>query len=285
MGSAGKTDDTNRGPAGHRCVLTLRTSIIEPYPPVTFRLSLDKFAPRIIAILVMLAICTCLLHAILKDFIVGALTDDRVGIAFDAPDFAFITAPLTDDRIGINPDVLATASSYLPNSPRLHLRLAEFHAPYGNDNLKTAEFHAHRAAHLSPKDYRPLLALAAVYEYKEDLPAAEGALRAALRLAPGNLEAHWRLGTVLLQRRQLESLGELRIAAAGNPAYLQAALDLVWYASGENPATLNALVPKAQLELVRFLFQKSRVPESAAVFRQIPRDELLADRESSSILE
>ena len=232
----------------------------------------------------MLAICACLLLAITKNFIVGALTDDRVGITFDAPAFAFITAPLTDDRIGINPDVLATASSYLPNSPSLHLRLAEFHAPYGNENLKTAEFHARRAAHLSPNDYRPLLALAAVHEYKEDLPAAEEALRAALRLAPGNLEAHWRLGTVLLQRRQLESLGELRIAAAGNPAYLQAALDMVWSASGGNPATLNALVPKAHLELARFLFQKSRVPESAAIFRQIPRDELLADTESSRYL-
>ena len=176
---------------------------------------------------------------------------------------------------------LATASSYLPNSPRLHLRLAEFHAPYGNDDLKTAEFHAYRAAHLSPNDDRPLLALAAVYEYKEDLPAAEGARAPHSVWPPATSKpiGGWELSFFSVANWNPSASCEL---PPGTRHICKPRSTWFGAPSGENPATLNALVPKAQLELVRFLFEKSRVPESAAVFRQIERDEVLADRESSS---
>src|SRR5262245_8401166 len=113
-------------------------------------------------VLALLVLSAGMLCALATDFIIGALSDERVTIAFEAAPAAFLTAPLTDNRLGINPDVLTAATTYLPNSSRLHLRLAQFEAPYGREDWKSAEFHARRAVQLSPHDYKPLVALASV---------------------------------------------------------------------------------------------------------------------------
>ncbi len=229
-----------------------------------------------------IALCVWLLYVALCDFLVGALADEHVRMTADATPAAFITAPFADERVGVNPEVLAAAARYFPNSPRLHMRLAEIRRYRTEDDLRTAEFHAMRAIRLSPHDYRPRLILASILEFKGDLDAAEESAREALKLAPSDAGSHWQLASLRLSRGNLPgSLAEFRAAGAG-----EAALKLVWSES-ENVDDLRAITPdnpKDQLRLARFLLDQSRPLESAAIFRQIDRVVLLGDRESSQYL-
>jgi hypothetical protein len=155
--------------------------------------------------------------------------------------------------------------------------------------LRSAEFHARQTIRLSPHDYRPHLVLASIEESREDLEAAKGSLQQALRLAPGNLEAHWQLGVLLWRNEKLaESLEEFRAAASGHTQYFKAALELVWGASEGDVDAVEAITPhKAadRLALANFLLQQSRAFESAAVFRQIGHDGSVSDRESGRYLD
>ncbi len=234
-----------------------------------------------------LGLCGWLLYVTACDFLVGALTDERIIVSVHAPPASFITAPFTDDRVGINPDVLTAAVRHFPNSPRLLMSLGQFERDGAEDEWRGAEFHAKRAINLSPHDYRPHLLLSVIQQSEGNLKAAEESARAALRLAPGNLEAHWRLGGLVLKRGNLAgSLEEFHAAASGHSAYLQPALSLVWSESG-NVDAVRAVTPdkpKDKLALARFLLEQSRPSESAAVFREIDRDALLADREAARYL-
>ena len=249
-------------------------------------LRLDDPAARVTSIGAVIGLCASLLYAILCDFLVGALTDERIRMTVDAPPASFITAPFMDERVGINPDVLAAVARHLPNSPRLHLNLGQYER-YEED-WSAAEFHAKRAIDLSPYDYRPHLLLSTIQENRDHLQAAEESVRAALKLAPGNLEAHWQLGALLLRKGNLAgSLEEFHAAASGHTAYLQPALKVVWSGSAENVDAVRAVTPdnpKDKLGLARFLLEQSRPSESAAVFRQIDHDPLLGDQETSHYL-
>src|SRR5207247_3711951 len=109
-----------------------------------------------------------------------------------------------------------------------------------------------------------------------------------LKLAPGNLEAHWQLGALLLRKGNLAgSLEEFHAAASGHIAYLQPALNLVWSESGKYVDAVRAVTPdnaKDKLTLARFLLEQSRPSESAAIFREIDRDAVLADRDAAQYL-
>ena len=250
-------------------------------------LRLDDPAARATTIGVVVCVCGWLLYLILSDFVVGALTDERIRMAAAVPAAAFITAPFTDDRIGVNPDALTTAASFFPDSPRLHMRLAEFRKGDGS-TWRAAEFHAMQATRLSPHDYRPWLLLGSIQEYKGDLQSAEESVRSALQLAPNDLGTHWQLGTLLLTRGNLAgSLQEYRVASLGDPAYFEAALKMVWSGSGGKVDAVRAITPnnpRATLGLARFLLEQSRPLESAAVFREIDRDALLGNPETSHYL-
>src|SRR5437867_2220085 len=97
-------------------------------------LPLNHPAARVTTIGAIFCICACLLYAVLCEFIVAALADERIPVTLDAAPASFITAPFTDDRIGVNPDVLARALRYFPKSSRLSMRLAEFDRFLGNDD-------------------------------------------------------------------------------------------------------------------------------------------------------
>src|SRR5215510_13672330 len=71
-----------------------------------------------------IVISGCLFYAVFCDFLIGALSDWRIAITPDASFASFITAAFTGD--GANPSVLAAALDHLPNSPRLHYKMAEF---------------------------------------------------------------------------------------------------------------------------------------------------------------
>src|SRR2546426_3744609 len=89
-------------------------------------LPLGHPASRGTAIGVVIALCGSLLYVAFWDFVVGALTDERIPVIIKAPPASFVTAPFTDDHVGINPDVLAAVARRFPNSPRLHLNLGQF---------------------------------------------------------------------------------------------------------------------------------------------------------------
>jgi hypothetical protein len=255
--------------------------------PMNSEIPLETLSARATALVAVLAGCALLLYVVLCDFVIGALTDERILMTPDATPASFIIAPLTEDRVGVNPEVLKTVGAYLPYSPRLHMRIAESEMWDSRKDIPSAEFHALRAAALSPRDYRPRLLLASIRESKEEFQAAEESARAALRFAPNNPEAHWQLATLLLNDGKLaESLDEFRLASSGHVKYFLAALDMVWRASREDVDSLRAVTPnERRLALARFLLQQSRPWESAAIFKQIGRSALLDDWESSEYLD
>src|SRR5438094_7728300 len=63
---------------------------------------------------------------VLADFLVGALTLTGAKVRPDAGPAAFIITPFSDDRVAINPNVLAAVARYMPNSPRLQMKLSRF---------------------------------------------------------------------------------------------------------------------------------------------------------------
>ena len=251
-------------------------------------LRLRNRAGRTAFLVAVIAVCGALLYVAACDFLVGALADWRVPVTPDAPLASFLTAAFTGD--GANPAVLGAALRYIPNSPRLHLKFAEFERGRPDtEDVSAAELHALRAINLSPHDYRPRLLLASIQDYKGDARAAENSLRSALQLAPHNVEAHYFLATLLLLRRDLdESLQEFRTAISGEPDYLSRALDVVWSETHENAQAVQAITseqPKDRLALARFLLERARPMESASVFRHIDRTVLLNDRSAAQYID
>ena len=237
-----------------------------------------------------IAACGWLLYLVLFDFFIGALTDERIRMTAEVDPASFITAPFRDSRIGVSPAVIAAAARYFPNSARLHMRLfkAETYKPQ-IDDWRLAEFHALRATHLSPHDYRPRLQLASIQQYKSDLPGAEESARMAVKLAANDPEPHYQLGMILLSRRSAaESFKEFRAAISADPAYLRAILYPLWRDTGEDADALQASTPDKpaeRLALARFLLERSRPVESAAVFRQIDPEAVLHDPQSARYLD
>jgi tetratricopeptide (TPR) repeat protein len=237
--------------------------------------------------------CGSLLYLTICNFVVGALTDHRIKSSPDSAPLSFITAPFTDDRVGINPDVLASAGRFFRDSPRLHMRLAEVQISSDQD-WSAADFHARQAVRFSPHDYRPRLMLALIQEANNDLQGEEESVRIALRLAPGNLEAHWLLGNLLVNTERLsESYEHFRAAGSGDAAYFDAALQRIWNVSDVKVSAVNldalwAITPengKDRLTLARFLLESQHPLESAAVFRKIGRDALITNAESGRYLD
>src|SRR5438445_10313120 len=235
---------------------------------------------------VVLKLSALLLYLVLCEFVVGALADLFMAVTPGAPLASFITDPFTGD--GANPLVFDAIGRYIPDSPRLHYKLADFQRNGSETDLRSAELHAVHAAQLSPYDFRPRLLLARIQDQEEDRRAEEESLRAALQLAPRNVEAHYLLGTLLLSQGKFdESFREFQPAISGYPPYLNGALDRVWTESHENVDAVRAITPddaKDRLTLARFLLKQARPLEYAAVFRQTDRNELLRDRESGQYL-
>ena len=258
---------------------------LSPRRPPQMRLDLPLKSPvaRAAAAAALIGTCGWLLYLVLGDFLIGALIDERIRMTADADLASFITAPFRDDRVGVNPAIVAVA-------PRLHMRLfkAETYKPQ-IDDWRLAEFHALRATHLSPHDYRPRLQLASIQQYKADLAAAEESAHAAVELAPNDPEAHYQLGTILWSRGNAAySFKEFRAAISSDAAYLATVLYPLWGDTNENADALQASIPdkpKERLALARFLLEQSRPMESAAVFRQIDPVAVLRDPQSAQYLD
>ena len=151
-------------------------------------LPLPKPAAQAVFISTAFALCVLLLYFVLCDFVVGALADPFIAVTPGAHLASFITDPFTGD--GANPLVFDAIGRYIPNSPRLHYKLANSEQSGSETDWQLAELHAMRSAQLSPYDFRPRLLLARIQDQKEDRRAEEESLRAALQLSPRNVEAH-----------------------------------------------------------------------------------------------
>ncbi|MFP5265437.1 MAG: hypothetical protein ACLGJB_26420 [Blastocatellia bacterium] len=230
-------------------------------------LELKNFARKVAFIAAALGVCSLLMAVIISRFVVGTLSDNRLGVSR-----GMLAAPL----------------EYFPNSARLNARYAEAEMAETDRDLDRAEFHALRAINLSPNDYRFRLILSAVREAKGDRVAAEEALKAALALAPNDRDVHWRLANVMLREGKLvASLDEFRVAAAANPALLPGTLDLIWRASRGNFEAVETVAgadPKSRLALAQFLVSKSRMAEASNVFRSVDRPARLAAAETAAVL-
>jgi tetratricopeptide (TPR) repeat protein len=234
---------------------------------MVLELELKNFARKVAFLAAALGVCSLLMTVIISRFVVGTLSDNRLGVSR-----GMLAAPL----------------EYFPNSARLNARYAEAEMAETDRDLDRAEFHALRAINLSPNDYRFQLILSAVREAKGDRAAAEEALKAALALAPNDRDVHWRLANVMLREGKLvASLEEFRVAVAANPALLPGTLDLIWRASRGNFEAVETVAgadPKSRLALAQFLVSKSRIAEASNVFRGVDRPARLAAAESAAVL-
>lgn len=232
-----------------------------------FEIRVESLGARVALALVAIACSALLVLAMLANFVSGALADGRVSVTGG---------------------LLASGLKFAPDSALLHARLAEVGLTAEERDLIDTESHAQRAVNLSPWDYNHRLLLSAVEEAKGDRAAAEKSMRDALRLAPGNTDVHWRLANLLFRQGKVaQSLGEFRLAASSDPSLLPGTLDLIWRASGGNPAAIEAVTAddvRPRLTLAQFLIQQARVPEAAVVVKSIERKARLSSPELSTSL-
>jgi hypothetical protein len=229
-----------------------------------FKLNLSGLIARLAFAIAALASCSLLVVILVSRFVIGTLADDR---------------------LGVTRGMLEYPVAYFPGSARLNARLAAAELSETGD-LASAEFHAKRAADLSPYDYRFRLTLASIQEASGDQEAAQQSLEASLGLAPEHWDVHYRLGNVLLREDKLDrSLEELRVAVAANNELLPGTLDLVWRASREDVSAVRAVAEsnaRTKLTLAQFLLKMSHPSEAANVFGSIDRNSRLTFAAESS---
>jgi tetratricopeptide (TPR) repeat protein len=219
------------------------------------------------AAVMLLAVCACgaLIFAVISEFIVGTLTDERAAASLTA---------------------LEAATDYFPNSARLHGRLAAIAEREGD--LSLAESHILRAIARSPYNYNFAAMLASVEESRSDCDSAERSLREAIRLAPNKADVHWSLANLLLRRGELgPSLEEFQTAAALKRSLLPGTLNLIWRASNGSVEALEIVSGEeaaARIALARFLLNHSRAEEAAAALNTIGREQRLASAECAALL-
>lgn len=235
---------------------------------ITFKL--ESLISRIALLIVVLLFCGALSWLIFSHFIIRVVDDNRVIL----------------NRQGLN-----TTLARLPGSPRINFRLAKTELADGirqSQLLTSAQVHAQKAVNLSLWDYRNWRLLASIQESNNDKENAEKSLRAAVKLAPNNLEVNWELANLLLRRGKLdEALEPFRKATKKNDELLPLALDLLWQFSGNNRAILKTLAsndPMMQLSLVQFFLDQSLVNESLSTFRSIDRDTKFKSPKSAAYL-
>ncbi len=230
-----------------------------------FELSINKLAAKAVLALVISCVCAMLSYAIISNFIVSALTDERASVSRDT---------------------LRSAVRYFPNSARLNARLAE--ASEQERQMTDAEAYALRAINLSPHNYTFHILLATIKESNGEAQAAEASLREALKLAPNKTEAHWQLANLLLRTGKLgQAIYEFRAVCAMNQKLLPVTLAIVWRASGgklEAVEAVTAADAKSKLALAGFLLKQSRADDAANVFNQIERKARLALPETSEFI-
>jgi tetratricopeptide (TPR) repeat protein len=210
----------------------------------------------------------------------------------------FVTVALTDPKVWADQEIIEAAINHLPNSARLHARLAARLIESNIDVDQTqsheciaerAVYHASRAASLAPRDYESRALLAAAREMNGDLVGAEADMRAALALAPHHVDARWRLANLLLRAGKLDqAISEFRAVTEADPGRLTATLNLIWQASDGNIEALGAATgsdPRRRLTLARYLVEQERAGAAVEILSGLDRSSLLDLPESGQLLD
>ena len=217
----------------------------------------NKLSSRAILIVLALGVSLMLTFAALTNYVAGVVTDERAKV---------------------NKELLAATIAYVPNSARLHARLAEAEMQGEERDISSVENHAKRAVDLSPFDFRQRLLFATVKEAQGDRAAAEQSLLEAVALAPNYPQVRWRLANLLLREGKLvKAVPEFRTAVSSNASLLPGTLDVLWRVSAGNLTVLRAVTPKdpkSQVLLAQFLLKQERVPDAITVFGGIDRTTL-----------
>jgi hypothetical protein len=233
---------------------------------MVLEITVVKPAAKAAVIVTTVAVTALLTFAILVNFIVGVITDERVSVSRD---------------------LLADAVAYAPNSASLLARLAAAEMREEERDLSSAENYCTRAVRISPWDYRHRLLLALIKEAEGDRVGAEQSLGDALALAPNYKDVHWRMANLLLREGKLaKSVAEFRAATSSDVSLLPATLDLLWRASEGNLAVVEAVTgkdPKSRLALAQFLLKQSKTSEAVAEFDAIERNALEPSESSAFI--
>lgn len=203
----------------------------------------------------------------------------------------FIIRVFSDGRVSYSSELLAAAALRLPDSPRLHFRLAEMEmseAVGRNELISDALIHAKRAVDLCFWDYRYNRILGLLQEMNGDPEASERTLRITSGLANNHAEVNWALANVLLRRgRLIESLPAFRSATRNREDLLPMTFDLLWQASDQDPGILKRMASgysQIELSLVQFFLDKSLPNEALATFRSVDRTARVNSNKSSAFL-
>jgi len=224
---------------------------------VRFTVTLDNLYKRLAAILAVTGIGLSLGWVIVSNFIVR-------GVA--------------DQRSSFQREWLVSAVERLPNSARVNFKLAKAEiadiAHNGRFDAQ-AESHAEQAVNLSPWDYQARSLLATAQELNGKQEAAEGSIRAAVKLAPNHGELNWAFANLLLRRGNLsESFGPFRIAVRSRADLLAPAIETIWRSSDGGLDALKSFAgndAEAMLAVARFLTEQNLVAEAGAVFNSIDK--------------
>ncbi len=226
--------------------------------------------------------------SLLARFITAILAVGAFGVLVVAALWSLVIGTLTDDRVAIPREVLQAGVQYLPDSPRLHARIAETELRAIDRDLPKAESHVRQAIELLPGEYTYRMLLGDILEARGNRAEAEKSYREALGLAPNYLEVHWRLANNLVRQGKVnESLEHFRHATSRNLMLLPNAYDLIWNVSNGNleaVAAITNVAPKAQLTLAEFLVRQSKFSEAANIYRRLERPIRRAEPESAAII-
>ena len=199
-----------------------------------------------------------------------------------------VTYGLTDDRLPVPLSALYAGANYLPNSPRIHARIAAGEMQGISRDLNKAESHIRQAIELMPREYTYHLMLASILESQGNKEDAEKSYREALVLAPNYMEVNWRLANNLLRQNKIkESLDYFRFATNKNLSLLPNCYDLIWNVSNGDISALSGITnssAKAQLMLAQYLARQTKFNEAAEIFRRVDREGRQAEPESSLII-
>jgi len=162
--------------------------------------------------------------------------------------------------------VAERAASLSPSDPETHrIRAAVFYKLKG---LPQAAAELELALSLRPRDDSMWLKLGMLREELEDASGALIAFDESVRLAPYYALPRWQRGNFLLRQGRFdEAFADLRHAAASNPDYIPALIDLAWGISKGNQqlAEAYASITTGQMHLAfaEFLARQGKGREAA----------------------
>lgn len=241
---------------------------LNPVSKMIFRFALPNTVVSAAAAIVA-AICLGLLaRTTFKEFVIGALDDERLAIA---------------------PETLAAAAALYPDSARILARSARTEMNGGANDLRQAEENAAAAIENSPFDYRNRLLLAAIEERRGATGKAAQTFNDALRLAPNYSEVHWRIANLRIRTNEYDdALEHFQRAVAANPSLAYPAIDLIWnLTNGADVSALKSIVrndPREQISLARFLIRRGRVADAFDILSAIDGKTALGYWETSPLI-